>query len=126
MTALPPPPLHLNRVEQMQFGMMAELLPVRPYPLDMTTWVVRGHGRILVRMARDLPGLSVDLGGILPEVDGVVDRLAPMRMRPTRRTASALGRIGRLARRFSAARTGPRTPASPPSSGRWPGCARST
>ena len=103
MTALPPPPLHLSRVEQMQFGMMAELLPVRPYPLDMTTWVTRGHGRILVRMARDLPGLSVDLGGILPEVDGVVDRLAPMRMRPTRRTPTALWRIGRLARRYSAA-----------------------
>ena len=103
MTALPPPPLHLSRVEQMQFGMMAELLPVRPYPLDMTTWVTRGHGRILVRMARDLPGLSVDLGGILPEVDGVVDRLAPMRMRPTRRTLTALWRMGRLARRFSAA-----------------------
>ena len=33
MTALPPPPLHLNRVEQLQFGMMAELLPVRPYPV---------------------------------------------------------------------------------------------
>ena len=32
MTALPPPPLPLNRVEQIQFGMMAELLPVRPYP----------------------------------------------------------------------------------------------
>ena len=103
MTALPPPPLHLSRLEQMQFGMMAELLPVRPYPLDMTTWVTRGHGRILVRMARDLPGLSVDLGGILPEVDGVVDRLAPMRMRPTRRTLTALWRMGRLARRFSAA-----------------------
>ena len=103
MTALPPPPLHLSRVEQMQFGMMAELLPVRPYPLDMTTWVTRGHGRILVRMARDLPGLSVDLGGILPEVDGVVDRLAPMRMRPTRRTPTALWRIGQLARRYSAA-----------------------
>ena len=101
MTALPPPPLHLNRIQQMQFGMMAELLPVRPFPLDMTTWVTRGHGRILVRMARDLPGLAVDLAGILPEVDGVVDRLAPMRMRPTRRTAGALGRIGRRARRFS-------------------------
>ena len=97
MTALPPPPLHLNRLEKLQFGMMAELLPVRPFPLDMTTWVTRGHGRILVRMARDLPGLSVDLAGILPEVDGVVDRLAPMRMRPTRRTAGALGRIGRRA-----------------------------
>ena len=86
----------------MQFGMMAELLPVRPFPLDMTTWVARGHGRILVRMARDLPGLEVDLGGILPEVDGVVDRLAPMRMRPTRRTPTALWRMARLARRYSA------------------------
>ena len=102
MTALPPPPLSLSRLEQMQFGMMAELLPVRPFPLDMTTWVVRGHGRILVRMAHDLPGLRVDLRGILPEVNGVVDRLAPMRMRPTRRTLTALWRMTRLARRFSA------------------------
>ena len=102
MTALPPPPLHLNRLEVMQFGMMAELLPVRPFPLDMTTWVARGHGRILVRMARDLPGLEVDLGGILPEVDGVVDRLAPMRMRPTRRTPTALWRMAKLARRYKA------------------------
>lgn len=101
MTALPPPPLRLNRIEKLQFGMMAELLPVRPFPLDMTTWVHRGHGRILVRMARDLPGLDVDLGAILPEVDGVVDRLATMRMRPTRRTLTALGRMGRLARRFA-------------------------
>ena len=101
MTALPPAPLRLSRLEQMQFGMMAELLPVRPYPLDMTTWVVRGHGRILVRMAHDLPGLRVDLSGILPEIGGVVDRLAPMRMRPTRRTLTALVRMGRLARRFS-------------------------
>ena len=101
MTALPPPPLRLNLVEQMQFGMMAELLPVRPFPLDMTTWVVRGHGRILVRMARDLAGLRVDLGGILPEVGGVVDRLALMRMRPTPRTLTALVRMARLARRFS-------------------------
>jgi pyruvate,water dikinase len=102
MTALPPPPLPLSRVERLQFGMMAELLPVRPYPLDMTTWVVRGHGRILVRMAQDLPGLRVDLTGILPEVDGVVDRLAPMRLWPTRRTLTALPRMVRLARRFSA------------------------
>ena len=103
MTALPPPPLPLNRVQQMQFGMMAELLPVRPYPLDMTTWVTRGHGRILTRMAGELPGLRVDLAGILPEIGGVVDRLAPMRMRPTRRTLSAPIRMARLARRFSSA-----------------------
>jgi pyruvate,water dikinase len=101
MTALPPPPLQLNRLERMQFGMMAELLPVRPYPLDMTTWVTRGHGRILVRMASELPGLKVDLAAILPEVGGVVDRLAPMRMRPTRRTPTALWRMTRLAWRFS-------------------------
>src|SRR5918993_2284354 len=101
ITALPPPPLHLNRMEQMQFGMMAELLPVRPFPLDMTTWVTRGHGRILVRMASELPGLEVDLAGILPEVGGVVDRLAPMRIRPTRRTPTGLWRMASLARRFS-------------------------
>ena len=124
MTALPPPPLPLNRVQQMQFGMMAELLPVRPYPLDMTTWVTRGHGRILSRMAGELPGLRVDLAGILPEIGGVVDRLAPMRMRPTRRTLTAPIRMARLARRFSSA-SGPRTRGSGISSGGWSGSAAS-
>ena len=70
MTALPPPPLPLNRVQQMQFGMMAELLPVRPYPLDMTTWVTRGHGRILTRMAGELPGLRSTWPGSCPRSAG--------------------------------------------------------
>ena len=67
-------------------------------------------------MAGELPGLTVDLARILPEIGGVVDRLAPMRMRPTRRTLTALSRMARLARRFSA-ENGPRTRGSRSSSG---------
>lgn len=101
MTALPPPPLALNRLQQIYLGTLAELLPIRPYPLDMTTWVIRGHGRILTRMAREIPGLRVDVPAMLPEVRGVVDRLLPMKLRPTLRTATTPWRIARRAARYA-------------------------
>jgi phosphohistidine swiveling domain-containing protein len=100
MTALPPPPLPLNRLQRIYTSMFAELMPIRPYPLDVTTWTSRGHGRILVRMAAELPGLRVDLTQMLPEVDGVVDRLEAVRFRPTRRTPGTPLRMLRAAARF--------------------------
>ncbi|MPZ97344.1 MAG: hypothetical protein GEU96_21120 [Propionibacteriales bacterium] len=36
ITALPPPPP--NRAQRRLLPMLAELIPMRPYPLDMTTW----------------------------------------------------------------------------------------
>lgn len=39
ITALPEQPLHPSKTQQMLSGMFAEMFPVRPYPLDQTTWV---------------------------------------------------------------------------------------
>ena len=125
MTALPPPPLPLNRVQQMQFGMMAELLPVRPYPLDMTTWVTRGHGRILTRMAGELPGLTRRPGA------GSCPRSAAWSTGWPRCGCGPPG--GRSPRRSgwpgwrgaSPADSGPRTRGSRSSSGGWSGSAAS-
>jgi pyruvate,water dikinase len=39
ITALPDPPPHPGRPVQMLTGMFSEMFPVRPYPLDQTTWL---------------------------------------------------------------------------------------
>ncbi len=39
ITALPEPPPQPNFVQRMEAGMVAELLPTRPYPLEETTWL---------------------------------------------------------------------------------------
>ena len=58
LTALPPAPRRVNPVRRMMGSIVAELLPVRPYPLDMSTWTLRGHGRILTRMLAEIPGVQ--------------------------------------------------------------------
>jgi phosphohistidine swiveling domain-containing protein len=100
LTALPPAPRRVNPLRRMIGSVIAELMPVRPYPLDMTTWTTRGHGRILTRMVAEIPGLTLDLARMLPETGGVVDELVPPEPRPTARTLSAPVRAIRQARRF--------------------------
>ena len=100
LTALPPAPRRVNPVRRMMGSIVAELLPLRPYPLDMSTWTTRGHGRILTRMMADLPGLRLDLHRMLPETDDVVDELVPPEPHPTLRTVTAPVRLIRQARRF--------------------------
>jgi len=55
----------------------------------MTTWTVRGPGRILIRMAAEIVAVDVDFSELLPEADGVVTQLVPLRLRPTPRTLLA-------------------------------------
>ena len=100
MTALPPAPLGLNRFQRTYGSVLAELLPVRPFPLDMTTWTTRGHGRILVRMLAEIPAVTVDLQRMLPEVNGVVQQLIPPVVRPTWRTLITPLRMRSRIRRF--------------------------
>lgn len=100
LTALPPEPIAVNRLRRVAGAMMAELLPIRPYPLDMSTWTVNGLGRILTRMAWEMAAVRIDLSQVLPEVDGVVDRMVPMRPRPTLRTLITPLRMRSRVRRF--------------------------
>ncbi|WP_344091192.1 PEP/pyruvate-binding domain-containing protein [Microbacterium deminutum] len=100
LTALPPAPRRVNPVRRLMGSIIAELLPVRPYPLDMSTWTLRGHGRILTRMLAEIPAVRLDLPRMLPETGGVVDELVPPEPRPTLRTFSAPARVIRQARRF--------------------------
>lgn len=99
LTALPPPPLRLSRMQRITGPQVIEMLPVRPYPLDMSAWLVPGLGRMVARMLDEIPGLRVDLAEALPEQGGVVDRFVPPVPRLTRRVVTAPVRnIGRLRR----------------------------
>lgn len=100
LTALPPAPRRVNRLRRMTGAIVVELLPVRPYPLDMSTWTSLGHGRILVRMLREIGGLDVDLNAVLPEVGGVVTEVVPLDPRPTWRTPLTPLRMAPRIRRF--------------------------
>ncbi|HET8780495.1 MAG TPA: PEP/pyruvate-binding domain-containing protein, partial [Agromyces sp.] len=100
LTALPPEPVRVNPLRRVMTSIVAELLPVRPYPLDMTTWTVHGHGRILTRMLAEIPAIRVSLTAMLPEVDGVVDRLVPPDPRPSLRTLATPFRMAPRIRRY--------------------------
>jgi hypothetical protein len=42
MTALPPRPIQLNRLQRRLGSILLDNVPVRPYPIDMSTWVPYG------------------------------------------------------------------------------------
>ena len=103
MTALPPPPLRLNAFQRRIASVVLDYVPVRPYPLDMTTWVPFGPiGLMSAVVARF--GLRNAYDGLLAEDDlGVVDRLVPHTPKPTARLLVAPWLLLRLAHRFDPA-----------------------
>jgi rifampicin phosphotransferase len=100
MTALPPPPIHLSRIQRVTGPQIIEYLPVRPYPMDTSGWIERGIGRMVRRMLAEIPGLHVDFADVLPESEGVVDLYVPPKPRPTGRMLGAPARILSRLRRF--------------------------
>jgi pyruvate,water dikinase len=92
MTALPPPPMRLSRIQRITGPQILEYLPVRPYPMDVSGWIHRGIGRMVARMLSEIPGLRVDFADVLPESGGVVDRFVPPRPRATWRVLGAPAR----------------------------------
>jgi rifampicin phosphotransferase len=103
MTALPPPPVRLNRVQRRLASVLLEYLPVRPYPIDVTTWLPYGPAGLMAKVAASV-GVVRTFDGILHEEDGVVDRLVPQSPRLTRRALVAPFRLARRARRYDPAR----------------------
>jgi rifampicin phosphotransferase len=103
MTALPPPPLELSRLQRKLGLQLLDYMSVRPYPLDMTAWIQPGIGLMVERMLAEISGVRIDITEVLPERDGVVERFVPPSPRPTRATPAALARLPRRIRRFEAA-----------------------
>lgn len=103
LTALPPAPVPANRIQRVSGAMCAELVPTRPYPLDMTSWTVPGWFAILARMFAEIPAVDIDVWRMFPEVDGVVTQLLPPQPRPTWRTLTTPLRVRERLRRFDPA-----------------------
>ena len=103
MTALPPPPVRLNAFQRRLGSMLLEYVPVRPYPIDMTTWLPFGPAGLMAKVTTHF-GLRGAFDGFLSEDDGVVDRLVPPSPRPSARLLGAPLRLVRLARRHDPSR----------------------
>ena len=88
MTALPPPPQTLNPVQRWIAAILLDFLTHRPYPIDVSTWVPRGPVGMMSQVAADI-GIRGLFDGILPETDGVVDRVVIPMPRPTLRLLGA-------------------------------------
>ncbi|HZA30969.1 MAG TPA: PEP/pyruvate-binding domain-containing protein [Propionibacteriaceae bacterium] len=104
MTALPPPPLELSRLQRKLGLQLLDYMSVRPYPLDMTAWIQPGIGLMVERMLAEISGVRIDITEVLPERDGVVEGFVPPRPRPTRATPAALARLPGRIRRYDPAR----------------------
>lgn len=104
LTALPPAPVRVNRIRRLAGATAAELVPTRPYPLDLTAWTVPGWFAILDRMAAEMLGIGIDVPAMFPEADGVVTQVLPPRAHPTRRILSTPARLRRRLRRYDPAR----------------------
>ncbi|MET4637543.1 PEP/pyruvate-binding domain-containing protein [Mycetocola sp. 2940] len=103
MTALPPPPIRLNPIQKRVASVLLDYLPVRPYPLDVTTWWRFGPAGLMLAIARGL-GIHIDEARVLPEIDDVVYRFAPPMPQLTPKALTAPFRILWRAARHDPAR----------------------
>jgi rifampicin phosphotransferase len=100
MTALPPPPVKLNALQRRLGSVLLDYLPVRPYPIDMSTWVPYGPAGLMAGVVGRF-GLRDAFEGFLPEDEyGVVDRFVPLTPRTTAGALLAPWRIATLVRRY--------------------------
>jgi rifampicin phosphotransferase len=104
MTALPPPPIELNALQRMLGSVLLDYVPVRPYPIDMSTWVPYGPAGLMARVTGRF-GIRDAFQGFLPEDEyGVVDRLVPVAPRPTLGVLRTPWRVATLAHRYDPGR----------------------
>jgi pyruvate,water dikinase len=103
MTALPPSPLRLGRLRRRLGQQLLDYFTDRPYPLDMSAWILPGIGRLVERMLAEIPGLRVEMSQLLPEVEGVVDEFVPRLPRPMPAMLTAPARLAGRIRRFAPA-----------------------
>src|SRR5919202_1117786 len=100
ITALPKPPPRPNKLQRRMSGLFAEMLPIRPYPLDVTAWMSALFAATAWIFAPlGLAGPRFDQAFV--EEDGVVVRFsgrAPVR--PTPGILLAPIRLLRLVRRY--------------------------
>jgi len=99
MTALPPPSVPLGRIQRLQASILTEYVPLRPYPMDVTTALARGAARMMNDIGEHY-GIAGAFENFLREEDGVVVALLPPSPRPTLRLLATPWRLLCKARRF--------------------------
>ena len=100
ITALPEPTPRPSRRQQLMTSMAAELLPARPYPLDVTAWAPAFFGAVAPLF--ELLGFEVVFHQLFVEEDGVVVRLSgKLPIRPTPRILLAPVKLLRLSARYN-------------------------
>lgn len=104
MTALPPPPVKLNRLQRLAAPFLVEMFPIRPFPLDVTGWMEHGILGMVGRMADSFGVRYPTVAELLPEEDGVVVRLIPPTVRPGLKALALPLLFTVRARRFHLAR----------------------
>jgi pyruvate,water dikinase len=102
MTALPIPH-KLSRVQKLIGSVFSDYFTVRPYPLDMTTWVPFGPLGLMDRVLASV-GIRSHFDTILPQADGVVVQFVPPSPTPTWRVLRAPFSVLSRARRFNPVR----------------------
>jgi phosphohistidine swiveling domain-containing protein len=91
ITALPDPPPRTNIAHRLLANNFVEMLPVRPYPLDLDTWMSALGSAVEPLCA--LLGLDWSLSGLFEEQDGIVLHYNPRLPRPTWQTLLTLVRL---------------------------------
>ncbi|WP_308466628.1 PEP/pyruvate-binding domain-containing protein [Rathayibacter soli] len=102
MTALPIPQ-KLNRVQRLIGSVFSDYFSVRPYPLDMDTWIPYGPLGMMGRVMASV-GIRSNFDRILPEEDGVVVQFVPPMPSPTGHVVKAPFSVLSRARRYDPAR----------------------
>lgn len=99
ITALPAPPPRANRLQRLLASNFAEMMPIRPYPLDMTIWIPALGGA--VEPLFGLLGLQWRLRRMFDGADAVVVQLSGKLPRPTWRTLLAPVQLVALILRYN-------------------------
>jgi pyruvate,water dikinase len=104
MTALPPEPPELGRIQRTVGPFFLEMFAVRPYPLDVTGWLARGVLPMLDLMAGSVGVRFPPLGQVIREREGFPLQLVPPRPRPSLPMVGAPLSLARRARRYDVRR----------------------
>lgn len=83
MTALPPPVRTLSRTQRAFGGLLVEMLPRRPLPMELTGWILPALAPMVAQMYHDTVGVRIDLVAALRTEDGVLLEFVPPPVHPT-------------------------------------------
>jgi rifampicin phosphotransferase len=104
MTALPPPPVGpLDGIRRRTAEVLLEYVPVRPYPMDMSSWLPDGPAGQMSKVFAAY-GIRNPIHNALQEEDGVVYRIEPVKPSLTPRVLTAPFRALAKAWRYDPAR----------------------